>query len=898
VVVGMSTRSRVAAAAFVVWLAVTGLAACGGGAAVITNGDPNGGGTTTPPPPAPTYTVGGTVSGAASTGLVLLMNGASLTVPAGVNNFVFSTQLYAGATYAVSISTQPSGELCSVANGTGKVGSANVSNVVITCSNQGFSLGGTISGLTTTGLVLGNGTDQLTIGSTDTSFTFHTLVATSSSYAVKVVTQPNGQACAVTNGNGTMGSSNVTNVTVSCTSDPFTLGGTVNGLTTSGLVLLNSATHENLTIPAAGSFTFAQKVAFGTQYAVTIATQPTGQTCTVSSGSGTMPASNQSNVIVTCSNPPYALGGTLSGYSGSVSLSDGTDTINATAGSFTFPTPVAFNAPYTVSVVTQPTGYSCSVSGTYPARMPAHDVNNVTVTCATNSYTLSGQISGLTVGGLVLANGADHTPVSANATQFSMMDGVAFGASYNVTVLQQPGNGTSNLKCVVTNGSGTMPAANTNTVRIDCTPMLWTWEGGANTTNARATQLTAFGQQGTPGARDSFMTWTDSAGHFWMFGGQAVDWYGTVGTTNEVWTLDPTASTPAWTWKAGANLVNATPVWGTKGIAAAGNTPGGRNGAATWVDSAGRLWLFGGTFFDGSNPAVAYSDLWFYDTNTNWWTWVAGPQATNDSAGTYGTIHTPAAGNNPPARSNAVSWVDGAGHLWLFSGAYTVSGTHGYNDVWMFDPSSGQWTWQAGNVGLDNGANYGALNTQASTNTPGARAAAMVWVDKAGLVWMFGGYGFDVNGSPGYLNDLWNYNTSSNAWVWVGGPNTRFGMGTYSGTPPTVNWPGSRAYGFAVSDSDGKFYLFGGQGFGASAGPGDLNDFWSFDTTTGLWTAINASSGVDQPGVYGTQGVGDVNNLPGARSALNGWVDSAGHVWLLGGSAPGGTGDLNDLWKY
>jgi len=273
-VVGMSSNLRVTAARFVGWLAVLGLTACGGGAAVSPNGDPGGGGNTTPPPPPQTYTVGGTISGAISTGMILQMNGVSLNVAAGTNNFVFSTQLNAGAAYAVSVQTQPSGALCSVANGSGTIGSANVANVVVTCSNQAYTLGGSITGLTASGLVLGNGTDHLTIGSTDTVFTFHTLVASSSSYSVKVVTQPNGQACAVTNGDGTMGNAAVTNVTVTCTSQPFTLGGTVTGLTSSGLVLLNSATSESLPVSAAGTFTFMQKVAFGTAYTVSVATQP------------------------------------------------------------------------------------------------------------------------------------------------------------------------------------------------------------------------------------------------------------------------------------------------------------------------------------------------------------------------------------------------------------------------------------------------------------------------------------------------------------------------------------------------------------------------------------------------------------------------------------------------
>ena len=78
--------------------------------------------------------------------------------------------LSSGAAYSVTVHTQPSGLTCSVANGTGTVGSANVAGVVVTCSNQSFSLGGTITGLTQSGLVLANGSDTLAVAAGATSF--------------------------------------------------------------------------------------------------------------------------------------------------------------------------------------------------------------------------------------------------------------------------------------------------------------------------------------------------------------------------------------------------------------------------------------------------------------------------------------------------------------------------------------------------------------------------------------------------------------------------------------------------------------------------------------------------------------------------------------------------------
>ena len=82
-----------------------------------------------------------------------------------------------------------------------------------------YTVGGTITGLTGSGLVLqDNGGDDLAL-SMSSSFTFTTMVADGAAYAVTVRTQPTNPAetCVVTNGSGTMGTSNVTNVAVSCT---------------------------------------------------------------------------------------------------------------------------------------------------------------------------------------------------------------------------------------------------------------------------------------------------------------------------------------------------------------------------------------------------------------------------------------------------------------------------------------------------------------------------------------------------------------------------------------------------------------------------------------------------------------------------------------------------------
>lgn len=123
-----------------------------------------------------------------------------------------------------------------------------------------------------------------------------------------VKTQPSTpvQTCVVANGSGTVGNANVTNVTVTCTTNEYTVGGTVTGLSGTGLVLQNNL-GDDRAIAADGSFTFATSVASGAAYSVTVKTQPSApyQTCIVTNATGTIAAANVTNVAVACKSGVY-----------------------------------------------------------------------------------------------------------------------------------------------------------------------------------------------------------------------------------------------------------------------------------------------------------------------------------------------------------------------------------------------------------------------------------------------------------------------------------------------------------------------------------------------------------------------------------------------------------------
>jgi len=104
-------------------------------------------------------------------------------------------------------------------------------------SEKFHTLGGTISGLTRTGLVLANGANIVSVSANTTSFALPTPVAYADSYGVTVATQPAGLSCMVSNGSGSMPANDVTSVKVKCVDDADTVGGTAKGLNAKGLVL-------------------------------------------------------------------------------------------------------------------------------------------------------------------------------------------------------------------------------------------------------------------------------------------------------------------------------------------------------------------------------------------------------------------------------------------------------------------------------------------------------------------------------------------------------------------------------------------------------------------------------------------------------------------------------------
>jgi hypothetical protein len=818
--------------------------------------------------------------------------------------------------------------------GSGNNGNGSGSTGTGSGSAGPFTIAGSVVGLQGTGLVIAdNGTDTLTIapgtnGAT-VQFTFKQTVAGTSQYNVVVQTQPTNpnQTCSVSNPSGTP-TANVTNVIVTC-GTVFTVGGTVSELFGTGLVLQDNG-GDNLTIaPGANpneSFTFATPLLSGTTYTVTILSQPANPTqkCQLVNPTGTI-SGNVSSVQVVCAAPAFTIGGTLvglvNGTGDTVELQDnGGDNLLVTGNntSWQFPSTVTDGGAFNVSIFLQPTSQPQVCNEFFYHGVATGNVSSVIVDCQHNDWTW--MFGADAVGGLGVYGTATIPPPALPSANPNTPGGRDFpvtwtdlngnkwmfgGFGMEVTGKTPPDlPGYLNDLWVFEPDIGNVPTgiwvpANLPITRTE------TIANGVTTINDVASTVPlqnvdngqtplANGQVtnngGGPGARWGAVSWTDSTGALWMFGGEGIsghfqDGIEQFGLLNDVWK-----------WQPGPILADqVNPTFPVNGYDISYQTP-------------------------TVNPTTVYAGAY---TITGTWTAVSGAQTVNQ-AGVY-------AGGSaiPGGRWGAAYTTAPNGTLWVFGGqGYDSTGTFPtlLNDLWSFNGTT--WTFVSGSTtGQQNGTYPSAVG---STGQPGGRQTAILWADTSGNLWLFGGLGLDSQGtqsggslggtlpngtSPNgaVLNDLWEYNIAAGTWTWVSGGNLAEQTGTY-GTAQTAaagNTPGSRWGSSGWIDSNNNLWLYGGWGYGSSLAQstGFLDDIWQYDPTLNQWIWWKGSSNVNQNGIYPTQftpsyDIPFVGNVAGGRRGVAMWnQDARDYVWMFGGqgydsTSTTGNGYLNDFWTY
>ncbi len=352
-----------------------------------------------------------------------------------------------------------------------------------------------------------------------------------------------------------------------------------------------------------------------------------------------------------------------------------------------------------------------------------------------------------------------------------------------------------------------------------------------------------------------------------------------------------------WTWMKGdsypVSVDSSLPVYGPIGVASASYRPGKRTNPIMWASTDGTIWLFGGSGYSDISNYGLLNDLWKYNPATNEWTWVKGDN-TIDNIGIYSNP-TPSL-NKPGGRDQAVGWVDASGDFWLFGGYGRASTTTTglMNDLWKYNIASNTWTMVKGDNIINVMGAY--ANANLLLNKPGSRYQTTGW-RVGGDLYLFGGWGRASNATTGYLNDLWRYTIATNTWTWIKGDNTINNIGVYSNGNLLLNKPGGRYQSTSWVDANGIAWLFGGNGLAASVSAGVLNDLWKYDASGNTWTWVKGNNITNVVGVYGTQGMANINNKPGSKFSSAGWADNAGNLWLFGGSNSNYISE-NDLWRY
>ncbi len=354
-----------------------------------------------------------------------------------------------------------------------------------------------------------------------------------------------------------------------------------------------------------------------------------------------------------------------------------------------------------------------------------------------------------------------------------------------------------------------------------------------------------------------------------------------------------------------AFLISAAPPAAVQIMAENEFTPGARQQAAGWSDDEGGLWLFGGDGYYEEGSRDMLNDLWRYDTDTGEWSWQHGSD-TGDHEGTYGDRGVPHPDNQPGARYDGISVTGDAGEIWLFGGVGLAgsSWSADLNDLWQYDPATGEWTWVGGTNERNEAGHYGTLGEPDPENVPGGRSYRPAsWATASGEIWLFGGGGRDSQGDWDRLNDLWRYDPASEEWTWMAGSQFNSEPGAYgdAGTPGDAYRPGARLAPAHWTRNGEELWLFGGDGIDSQERSGRLADLWKYDTGANQWTFVKGSPYRRESGEYGVRGVPAPDNMPGARDYSASWTDDAGNLWLFGGfgyDEEGDRGRLNDLWRY
>jgi len=171
--------------------------------------------------------ISGSVQNLLGSGLKLILTvdngpGENVFPDAGDTSFGFTTPVPAGSSWNITVDHLPHDpyQTCTATPTSGTMPADNVTDIVVACTTDTYTIGGNASGVDAPGLVLQlNGGDDLPVNANGT-FTFTAPIASGANYAVTILSQPAGRSCTLVNASGSVGGANVTDVGVTCSALP------------------------------------------------------------------------------------------------------------------------------------------------------------------------------------------------------------------------------------------------------------------------------------------------------------------------------------------------------------------------------------------------------------------------------------------------------------------------------------------------------------------------------------------------------------------------------------------------------------------------------------------------------------------------------------------------------
>jgi hypothetical protein len=463
-----------------------GLAACGSGS----------------DPKAPNYKIQATVAGLTDgNSVVLQVTDGSKPMAVSQNGTVDLLYVPTGTKYHVTVTTPPASppETCTISHGEGTVGTSDVTDVLVTCSEKTFNISVSLTGLAGSGLAIcenytdGTCASAVPLAANDTTVVIRSSVADGVPYLLVFAGgQPTNpwQICSFTDGSsdgtkagGTIKGADVT-VTVACTTRSYAIAGTIIGLTGTGLKLSMAGQDDIRPLPGETSFAFRTKVDSGSDYGISVTGLPTSppEMCTVSAGAGKIAGSDVTDVLVTCVEKTFSIAVSVTGLLGSgLAICDEQVDPNCAA-----PVTIAANditvirstvadkSPFILAFSSngQPVNprQSCSFSagsadGTRAAGIVQDADVTLSVICISNF--IGGTIAGLAGNGLTLSAAGQIAKPLAGATTFVFPKEIDSGTPYTISMTALP---TAPWQtCAIANESGFVNAANAGFPAITCT---------------------------------------------------------------------------------------------------------------------------------------------------------------------------------------------------------------------------------------------------------------------------------------------------------------------------------------------------------------------------------------------------------------------------------------------